>query len=129
MHSVIRTHRCGLDRTPSNARRPIYSNLHRDSTARTDKVSLLSAHICRAALSTDKGQLRTETFASLSAAGKESPGPLLTPVRLHTQLSSESRPPSHWSTHRPAPPKDRGSAVRVTVAMNPREPMVSSPKT
>jgi hypothetical protein len=26
MHSVIHTHKCGLDRTPSNARRPIYSN-------------------------------------------------------------------------------------------------------
>jgi hypothetical protein len=73
-----------------------------------------------AALSTDNGQLRTETFAYLSAAGKESPGPLLTPVRLHTQVSSESRPPSHWSTHRPAPPKGRGPAVRVTAAMNPR---------
>ena len=53
---------------------------------------------------------------------------MLTPVRLHTQVSSESRLPSHWSTHRPAPPKGRGPAVRVTAAMNPREPMVSSPK-
>jgi hypothetical protein len=44
---------------------------------------------------------------------------MLTPVRLHTQVKSESRPPSHWSTHRPAPPKGRGPAVRVTAAMNP----------
>jgi hypothetical protein len=46
----------------------------------------------------------------------------LTPVRLHLQVSSESRPPGHWSTHRPAPPKGRGPAVRVTAAMNPLEP-------
>jgi hypothetical protein len=59
---------------------------------------------------------------------KESPGPLLTPVPLHTQVSSESRPPGHWSAHRPVSPKDRGPAVRVTAAMNPQEPMVSSPK-
>ncbi len=43
-------------------------------------------------------------------------------------VSSESRPPGHWSTHRPAPPKGRGPAVRVTAVMNPKEPMMSSPK-
>jgi hypothetical protein len=53
---------------------------------------------------------------------RQTPGPLLTPVRLHTQVSSESSPPGHWSTHRPAPPKGRSLAVRVTAAMNPREP-------
>ena len=54
--------------------------------------------------------------------------PLLTPVRLHTQVSSESRPPSHWSTHRPAPPKGRRPGGPSDGGDESREPMVSSPK-
>ncbi len=54
---------------------------------------------------------------------------MLVRVWLHAQVSSELRQPSHWSTHRPAPPKGRGPAVRVTAAMNilPVEPRVVWP--
>ena len=37
-------------------------------------------------------------MAMLISAGQESPGPLLTPVRLHTQVSSESRLFAHGFT-------------------------------
>ncbi len=44
--------------------------------------------------------------------------------RCLTAHSSESR--THRSAHRPVHPKDRGPAVRVTAARNPRVPMVSA---
>jgi hypothetical protein len=100
----------------SKARGPIYSNLHRDLDGKNRKMSFLAAHICCGTIDQQRSASH-RAFAWLSAVG--SPGPLLTPVRLHTRVSSESRPPCNWSTHRPAPPKDRGPAVRVTAAMNP----------
>ncbi len=36
--AMIRSHKCGLDRTPSKARRPIYSNLHRDLKRQESKI-------------------------------------------------------------------------------------------
>ena len=69
MHSMIRTHKCGLDRTNELALASVFIQIFTG----IQRQELIKYRCCLltsvAALSTDNGQLRTETFASLSAAG------------------------------------------------------------
>ncbi len=126
--AMIHTHKCGLDRTPSRARRPIYSNLHRDLKRKESKMSLPAQK---------KNSLYLTRPITVSFAQKRSHVSPLQDKNLPARCSRRSDcthklAPSHarpaTGPHRPAPPKGRGPAVRVTAAMYPREPMVSSPK-
>jgi hypothetical protein len=116
--AIIRTHKCGLDRTHERSSLPFLFN----SSQRFKR----HIRIWRCSLLTSVTIFAQNGRMSLRCR-KESSGPLLTPDDC-THVSSELRLPGHWSPHRPAPQKGSCQTVRVTAAMNPRELKVSSPK-
>ncbi len=79
----------------SKARSPIYSNLHRDPNGTNQRCRCLLLHVCHSFTSRPitvsfaqnvRMSLRCRIRISMPAQ-----------VRLHTQVSSESRPPGHWA--------------------------------